>query len=214
MSLAAGQKLESYADLQIVAAEWLNRRDLANAVPLYITLAEAELRRRLRTKKFRQALTIDAEIVNLPAECAELLSIFLRTSVVALDKPLDIGTAEMFAEARARAGGIAGRPAFGTVIGSQLLVAPSPDQDYEAEIWFGAKIDPLSGSNATNWLLSEHPDIYLHATLLQAEPYLKNDERVELWRVALDRGIEQVKTAVSDEENSASLRGSRLSVVF
>lgn len=214
MALASGQTLESYSDLKTVAAEWLNRRDLTNAVPLFITLAEAELRRRLRTKKFRQALTVDAEVVTLPAECAELLSIYLRTSLVQRDKPLDIGTAEMFAEARARSGGIAARPTFGTVIGQQLLVAPTPDQSYEAEIWFAAKIDSLSTSNITNWLLAEHPDIYLHATLLQAEPYLKNDERVEIWRTALDRGVEQLKTAVSDEENSASLRAARLPVVF
>lgn len=214
MALASGQKLESYDDLKTVAAEWLNRRDLANAVPLFITLAEAELRRRLRTKKFRQALTIDAEVVTLPAQCAELLSVFLRSSLVRLDKPLDIGTAEMFAEARARAGGLAGRPQFGAIIGEQLLVTPTPDQAYEAEIWFAAKIDALSTSNVTNWLLAEHPDIYLHATLLQAEPYLKNDERIEIWRTALDRGVEQLKTAVSDEENSASLRAARLPVIF
>lgn len=214
MSLAAGQKLESYVDLKTVAAEWLNRRDLANAVPLYIALGEAELRRRLRTKKFRETLIVGAEVVALPATCAELLSAFPRTSVVQLDRPLNVGTAEMFAEARARAAGISGRPTFGTVIGSQLLVTPTPDQDYTFEIWFAAKLDALSDSNVTNWLLSEHPDIYLHATLLQAEPYLKNDERVELWRVALDRGIEQLKSATSDEENSASLRGARLPVLF
>jgi hypothetical protein len=39
----------------------------------------------------------------------------------------------------------------------------------------------LSDSNTTNDMLTYHPDAYLYAVLLEAEPYLQNDKRVQLW---------------------------------
>jgi hypothetical protein len=207
-------KIKSYSDLQVTVAAILNRRDLADAVPLFITLAEAELRRRLRTKIFRETLVVDAETATLPTACAELRAIYPRTSQVTLDKPLQIGTPEMLAETRARWGGLTGRPERAAIADRTIVFAPVPDTSYDYEVWFAAQVDALSDANETNWLLASDPDIYLFAVLLQAEPYLKNDERVELWRTSLDRGVEQLRTAVSNEENGASLGAARLPVVF
>ena len=44
----------------------------------------------------------------------------------------------------------------------------------------------LSDSNTTNDMLTYHPDAYLYAVLLEAEPYLQNDKRVALWAAAYD----------------------------
>lgn len=41
----------------------------------------------------------------------------------------------------------------------------------------------------TNQLLLEYPDIYLFGSLIQAEPFLKNDERLETWRAQYARAV-------------------------
>lgn len=206
--------LNNYEDLKSVAAKWLNRRDLTDSIPLFVTLAEALLRREVRRRTIRETITLSEEVTSLPSACAELRSIFPRTSVVRTDQPLQNVTPEMFAEARARRAGVRGKPRYCTVVGSQLLVSPVPDQDYDVEIWYYAKLEPLTATNASNYLLTEAPDVYLHATLLQAEPYLKNDDRVALWSAALTSGIEGLNRVRDGEERSASLRPARLPMTF
>jgi hypothetical protein len=57
------------------------------------------------------------------------------------------------------------------------LVAPTPDAAYQTEILFYERIEPLSSTNQTNWLTQNAPNAMLYGTLLQAMPYLKNDNR-------------------------------------
>jgi len=40
------------------------------------------------------------------------------------------------------------------------------------------RIQPLSSENQTNWLTRNAPNAMLYGTLLQAMPFLKNDQRV------------------------------------
>ena len=42
-------------------------------------------------------------------------------------------------------------------------------------------ITSLSETNAANWLITDHPDVYFYATLKHSAPYLKEDERISLW---------------------------------
>lgn len=55
--------------------------------------------------------------------------------------------------------------------------APTPDSEYQLEILYYERIQPLSSSNQTNWLTMNAPNAMLYGTLLQAMPFLKNDAR-------------------------------------
>jgi hypothetical protein len=39
----------------------------------------------------------------------------------------------------------------------------------------------------SNWLTEYAPDLLLYATLIEATPFLKSDERVQLWQGMYDR---------------------------
>ena len=85
-----------------------------------------------------------------------------------------------------------GKPYYFTVIGgssNQLEVVPSPDDTYTSSIVYYTRIPALTDSATTNWLLTAHPDIYLFGTLVEAEPYLKNDERMPMWTSRLDKAL-------------------------
>ena len=56
-------------------------------------------------------------------------------------------------------------------------LAPTPDDDYSFEVLYYERISPLSSTNQTNWLTQNAPNAMLFGTLLQAMPFLKNDQR-------------------------------------
>jgi hypothetical protein len=44
----------------------------------------------------------------------------------------------------------------------------------------------LSSTNQTNWFTIYAPQAILYGSLLQAMPYLKNDDRVPMWKAQYD----------------------------
>ena len=66
------------------------------------------------------------------------------------------------------------------------LVAPTPDVDYNFEVLYYERPQPLDSSNQTNWFTQYAPQALLYGSLLQAMPFLKNDGRVQLWQQQYD----------------------------
>ena len=58
------------------------------------------------------------------------------------------------------------------------------------------------GDSGTNWLLTSHPDIYLYGTLVQASPYLMDQESGKIWDGLLARSLLELK--ISDERSTYS----------
>lgn len=70
-----------------------------------------------------------------------------------------------------------------------LLIVPTPDQAYPFELGYLQLPDPISPNNQTNWITNYAPDVFLYATLLEAMPFLKDDERIPVWKEYYDRGL-------------------------
>lgn len=87
------------------------------------------------------------------------------------------------------------------------LVAPTPDTNYTFEVLYYQRVPPLSSANQTNWFTEYAPQAMLYGSLLQAMPFLKNDERVQLWQAMYQQTIESLKI-----ENVARI-GDRQSIV-
>ena len=67
------------------------------------------------------------------------------------------------------------------------LITPTPDAAYNLEILYYEQPPLLGDDLQTNWLTQYAPDVLLYATLLEATPFLKNDERVGVWQSMYDR---------------------------
>jgi hypothetical protein len=74
-----------------------------------------------------------------------------------------------------------------------MLLLPAPEASVTIEIIYYKKIPALSASVATNWLLQRSQDLYLYGSLIQAEAFLQNDERIPLWAGAVERIIADMK---------------------
>jgi hypothetical protein len=67
------------------------------------------------------------------------------------------------------------------------LLAPTPDADYPMEVIYYELPPLLSDSMQTNWLTEYAPQLLLYGSLLEATPFLKNDERIGVWQQMYDR---------------------------
>lgn len=70
------------------------------------------------------------------------------------------------------------------------LITPTPAAAQTLEILYYEQPRFLGDDFQTNWLTEYAPDLLLYATLLEASPFLKSDERVQLWQAMYDRAAQ------------------------
>jgi hypothetical protein len=84
------------------------------------------------------------------------------------------------------------------------LVGPTPALAYAYEVLYYERAQPLDSSNQSNWFTEYAPQALLYGSLLQAMPFLKNDERMPMWQGNYDRIIQVLKeeniTRVADRQ--------------
>lgn len=182
--------LANYTDLKNAVAEWLARPGdpaLAPSVPDFVRLAEARIHRdlRLRAMETRDpAFALAGAFTPLPAGFLGLRRITLNT---APPRPLVLMAPEQIDAVHA--GSSAGAPRVYAVLAGQLRVAPAPGGSLSADLVYWKRFEALSDSQPTNWLLTNAPDVYLYAALIEAAVFIGDDERLPLWAVAYERAV-------------------------
>jgi hypothetical protein len=96
----------------------------------------------------------------------------------------------------------AGKPKTYTVLASTFVLAPIPDSAITLTLVYSAAPDFLSVTNTSNTFLTVCPDLLLYASLLEAEPYLMNDARINTWGTMFERALNGLTT--SDEQGQYS----------
>jgi hypothetical protein len=179
--------LSTYSDLQTSITNWLHRADLSSQIPDFIALAEADIYRRLRVTNMENTGTdtLSAETLALPTGFRELRNIQLNTDPVILLKYMAPADMDM------RYGGTSGKPMFYCIIGNEFQFAPVPDGSYTVQYTYWAAFDPLS-TTSTNWLLTNHPDVFLYGSLIQSAPYIQNDQRLIVWEKMYEQALSRV----------------------
>jgi hypothetical protein len=200
--------INTYSTLQTAVANWLDRSDLTDRVPEFIALAEATFNRVLRLRAMETTVADTTPSGSkedaLPTGYLQMREIHLTTTPVV---SLAYITPEIMY--RIRAGSTSGKPNSYTIVGDNILFGPTPDGAYDYSMTYYKSFDALSDSTQTNWLILNAPDLYLYGTLLQAEPFLMNDERVPLW----ERGVRQVINDLQQQDDKDRHSGSEMRVM-
>ena len=188
--------LDTFANLKTSIANYLNRDDLTSYIPDFIALAEARNGRDLRLRIMENVATATAtggtNYISLPTNFLEFRYVALNTTpkiVLRYMSPFEL--------TRNYGGVTSGEPIYQTVIGEKLYFGPTPDSSYSIEWAYYSKPTALSDSNTSNAILTNHPDLYLYASLLESAPFLMQDERLGTW-AELYR--EAVKVANASDE--------------
>lgn len=193
--------ITNYSDLQVTIANYLARTDLTAQIPDFIRLAELRLRRDLRLRQMLKSATTNTvggdQTVSLPSDFLQLRDLFVVTNPV---RDLQYVTPSVFS----RNGRVteSGLPVFYTIIANEFKFAPMPDTDYTLRVLYYAAPDYLGDSNPSNVFLANCPDLLLYGALVEAEPYLMNDGRIQLWAGMYDRGVTSISSADDSSEHS------------
>lgn len=188
--------ISNYTELLSAVAGWLARDDLTSRIPDFVTLAEAKFNRVLMHPKMeaRSTLTVNTllsspEFLDLPTDLQTMRS--ARLSGVAGKPRLSFMTQTQMDDYRYSRDNVTGQPIYFSITGTQMELAPTPNDDYDVEIVYRGNI-PALATNSTNWLLTLAPDLYLYGALLESAPYIQNDERLGVWASAVSTVIDQL----------------------
>ena len=69
------------------------------------------------------------------------------------------------------------------------LFAPTPDEAYPFEVNYWELPALLDAANQTNWTTDFAPNALLHGSLLQATPFLRNDDRIAVWEKIYEKDV-------------------------
>jgi len=195
--------LTTYTELKTSLADWLNRSDLTSVIPDFISLAEAQMERQLRTRQMivraNATFAAAAEYGTVPDDFLETKSIKLNTNPITALQFQTIDAMDSLSNTTYLS---SGKPLYFSVVGNQFRLLPIPDGEYTAELVYYAKLTKLSSTVATNFLLTQAPDVYLYGSLLQAAPYLQDDARISVWSSLYAAGLEQLQ--IADDRGSTS----------
>lgn len=181
-----------YSSLQASIASWLLRDDLTAQIPDFITFAEASIARDLRHpyQEKRIEADLDERYEALPNDFLEM-----RRLHISGGKQLRLMSGDQMAGERDDAENTAGEPRYYTITANNIEFYPTPDQTYTMTMLYYARIDALSDSITTNWLLQRHPDIYLYGALIHAAPFLHDDERLAVWTGLYNKAVSALNDA-------------------
>ena len=112
------------------------------------------------------------------------------------------------------AGEGSGTPTKYTIVGSKIYLGIQPDGAKVLELGFFKRPTGLSSSNADNLVLTNFPDLYLYSSLAESEPFLMNDERLQVWASLYKEGVKTAnESAQRGRTSSAPLMMSAKMVV-
>ncbi|MDE2102841.1 MAG: hypothetical protein KGL39_36695 [Patescibacteria group bacterium] len=180
--------IATYSDLKTATANWLHRNDLTANIPDFIMMAEWRLSRDLRVSPLINTSTITisagASTGTMPTDNLGLVNLQIQNGAELAYVPPD--TIDRVTGSGTTV------PWVYTLIGTTVKLAPLWTAGGTLSITYFRKEAVLSDTNATNWYITNAPDTLLYATLLEAAPYLLNDNRIDVWEKYYKRGVDAI----------------------
>lgn len=194
--------ITTYSELKSAVADFINRDDLEAVIPTFIAMAEADMQRALRHWRMEKRSTaeIDTQYSAIPADFLEAIRFYITSGNT---NPLEmISQAELLSRKEATQN-TQGKPRFYALTAGEFEVFPVPDATYDAELYYYSRIEALSDSNTSNWLLEYFPDAYLYGALVHTAPYLKDDARLTVWASLYQNAV----SAINAESEATKFGG-------
>jgi hypothetical protein len=183
----------TWTALKADIALWLNRDDLTTQIPVFIAYAERHFNRNVFTPDREAALSItaDAQSEALPADFWGF-----KSGPYIDGSPDTILTRLTPGDLRATyPAATTGTPAHFAVEGENILFGPTPSSAVAIKGTYYAVIAPLASGTATNWLLTDHPDLYLAGALHYAWRYCQFKEEANEQLALMQAFIEDINKA-------------------
>jgi len=187
----------TYDSLTYYVLQYLERKDQAvvEAIPTFITLAEFEIAEQIKTlgqlQVVESTMTAGNSVIAKPARWRKTVS--MNVTVNGVKQPVLLRKYEYLQNYWPNTSQTSIPLFYADTDWEHWYLAPTPDFAYAFEVLYYERIAPLSSENQTNWLTQNAPNAMLFGTLLQAMPFLKNDQR-QIFQQKYDQSIAALKT--------------------
>ena len=172
----------TYDNLTSNVLQYLERNDPAvvNQIPTFIMLAEFEIAEMMKSLGQQQVVQSTMQVGNpvIPKPSRWRKTVSMNITVAGKLQSVLMRKYE-YLRNYAPDSTATGTPLYYSDYDyDNWLVAPTPDQSYAFEVLYYERLVPLSSDTQTNWITRNAPNAMLYGTLLQAMPFLKNDQRL------------------------------------
>lgn len=190
--------ISTYAELKTAVTNWMARSDLSGDAADFITLAEARLNRQIPAVETDVTLTgtLNSRRISVSANSVvSPLALFLVETTGEEDE------LTQKADGTFPYNATSGRPTFWAMDGANIDFDCPLDAAYTFRFRIRQRF-ALSDSATTNWLLTNHPDIYLAATIVWSGAFVRDSEVMALFKSALEEGIPEVQTIIAEQSRA------------
>lgn len=184
--------LTTYDELKASIADWLAKGNLTSQIPDFIALLETRVNKRLSVMDMTarsRATTGSTPYIALPTDYRGMRSL----KVVSTTPEHELIYYTPSALHSKVINEQSGTPQVYTIVDDQLYLKPNA-ADVVVEMLYYQKVPALSDANTSNWLLTDHPDIYLYGSLMAAEPFNRNDARAATWAALYTDAVNALET--------------------
>lgn len=189
----------TYTTLKEIIAAYLQRDDLVEKIPVFIKLAEDALSEILDNhlglvRYVTGPFQIGQSVLQKPARWRRTISFHIGTGDLFNTHEILKDVTYEYATNYNKNRDNKSQPVYFSDYGwNNWFISPSPDLPYPYEIGYIETVENLSESVQTNWLTNYASRALLYGSLLEASPYLKDDERIQVWETRYEKTIQVLK---------------------
>ena len=161
----------TYAELKTLVLQYSHNNALEELLSTFVTLAQARMSRDLKVTELESLATISvtagSKYADAPSDAVELLDLQFGDVTLQQTTLTDIGVRN--------ASGASGTPTHYARYAGKLVLAPTPDTSGDIECIYRGRLGVLTEDDDTDFLLTNNPNIYVYATMLEIVPFIKED---------------------------------------
>lgn len=195
--------MTTHATLKSDIAEYMARDDLSAVIPTFVRLGEARIRDAVRCREMETSTDL-----NITTQTTALPTGFLAARRIIIDSTQYRQLSYVTPEEGWRDYRLvtSGNPLFYTIEGSNLVVFPPPADTVTGKLLYFKAFDALSGEDDTNWLLTNHYDVYLYACLTEAKAYIEDDDQAAKYLTQFEKACDRVNATANQGRQGNVMR--------
>jgi hypothetical protein len=188
--------ITGYATLQTSVADWLAKSNLTSFIPAFIQNFEERFLRQPRNYgKWMESSALSVSFSSTATVPTDYLSARIFYLNGQVRRPLVVSSLEQL-YAKYPRGGSSGIPAWIARDGANFVFGPVPNGTFTLNGTYYAKpvlLRNFASDAAAHFLIVNAPDLLLYGALLEAVPFIKDDNRIPIWQGFFDRALQDYR---------------------
>jgi hypothetical protein len=193
----------NYTTLQTAIGDYLARSDLTTFLPNFVQQWEERFYRESQNwaswMEAALSVTITANVAAVPSDYLGMKVAYIGTTSGPLER---VSLSQLYSR-YPRGAGTSGTARFYARDGVNFRFGPEGVSGTLAGTYYAKPTVLRTDGDGINWLITNAPDLCLYGSLLEAEPFLKNDSRIGVWQQFYGDALAAYRSQFREEEYNA-----------